>query len=53
MPHFSFLRDRWKDTLKLNLVIEDKNPEMYETVNGIFSDAIYQRCTVHFYRNIM
>ena len=34
------------------MVIGDKNPGMLETIPEAFPDARYQRCTVHFYRNI-
>ena len=30
----------------------DKNLGMLETIPEVFPDARYQRCTVHFYRNI-
>ena len=33
-------------------IIGDKNLGMLETIPGVFPDARYQRCTVHFYRNI-
>ena len=31
----------------------DKNLGMCEAVNEVFPEAKYQRCTIHFYRNIM
>ena len=34
------------------LITGDKNPGMPETIPEVFPDARYQRCTVHFYRNI-
>lgn len=34
------------------LIVSDKNPGMLETIPEVFLDARYQRCTVHFYRNI-
>ena len=33
-------------------IIGDKNLGMLETIPEVFPDARYQRCTVHFYRNI-
>ena len=36
----------------VRLIIGDKNTGMLETVPEVFPDARYQRCTVHFYRNI-
>lgn len=36
----------------LCLIIGDKNLGMLETILEVFPDARYQRCTVHFYRNI-
>lgn len=36
----------------VRLIIGDKNPGMLEAVPEVFLDARYQRCTVHFYRNI-
>lgn len=34
------------------LITGDKNPGMPETIPEVFPDARYQRCAVHFYRNI-
>ena len=34
------------------MIIGDKNLGMLETIPEVFPDARYQRCTVHFYRNI-
>lgn len=34
------------------LIIGDKNLGMLETIPEVFPEARYQRCTVHFYRNI-
>ena len=34
------------------LFIGDKNLGLLEAVNTVFPDAKYQRCTVHFYRNV-
>ena len=36
----------------VHLIIGDKNLGMQETIPEVFPDARYQRCTVHFYRNI-
>lgn len=36
----------------VRLIIGDKNLGMLETIPEVFPDAHYQRCTVHFYRNI-
>ena len=33
-------------------IIGDRNLGMLETIPEVFPDAHYQRCTVHFYRNI-
>ena len=46
----------WLKSRGLNgvkLVVGDKNLGMCESVHEVFPDAKYQRCTVHFYRNIM
>lgn len=37
----------------VRLIIGDKNLGMLETIPEVFPDACYQRCTVHFYRNIL
>ena len=34
------------------LFIGDKNLGLLEAVNEVYPDAKYQRCTVHFYRNV-
>ena len=34
------------------LIIGNKNLGMLETIPEVFPDACYQRCAVHFYRNI-
>ena len=47
---FVWLKERGLTGVRL--VIGDKNLGMLETVAEIFPDARYQRCTVHFYRNI-
>lgn len=36
----------------VQLIIDDKNLGMLETIPEVFPDARYQRCTLHFYRNI-
>ncbi len=36
----------------VRLIIGDKNPGMLESIPEVFPVAAYQRCTVHFYRNI-
>ncbi len=46
-----WLKERGLDGVKL--VVGDKNLGMCESVHEVFPDAKYQRCTVHFYRNIM
>ena len=38
--------------LRCVIVIIYRNLGMLETIPEVFSDARYQRCTVHFYRNI-
>ena len=47
---FQWLRGRGLDGVKL--IIGDKCMGMLEAVGEVFPDAKYQRCTVHFYRNI-
>lgn len=34
------------------MFIGDKNLGLLEAVNEVYQDAKYQRCTVHFYRNV-
>ncbi|MBF7097910.1 IS256 family transposase [Alkalibacter mobilis] len=49
----SFLQ--WLKTRGLTgvqLIVGDKSLGMLESIPEVFSDAKYQRCTVHFYRNI-
>ena len=36
----------------VKLIVGDKCMGMLEAVGEVFSDAKYQRCTVHFYRNV-
>lgn len=40
------------EDLRIRLIIGDKNLGMLETIPEVFPDTRYQRCTVHFYRNI-
>ena len=47
---FRWLKGRGLDGVKL--VIGDKCLGMMEAASGIFPEAKYQRCTVHFYRNV-
>ena len=47
---FQWLRGRGLDGVKL--IVGDKCTGMVKTVGKVFPDAKYQRCTVHFYRNI-
>ena len=46
-----WLKERGLDGVKL--IVGDKCLGMCESVHEVFPDAKYQRCTVHFYRNIM
>lgn len=47
---FQWLRGRGLDGVKL--IVGDKCMGMLEAVGEVFPDVKYQRCTVHFYRNI-
>jgi transposase-like protein len=47
---FQWLRGRGLDGVKL--VVGDKCLGILEAVGEVFPEAKYQRCTVHFYRNI-
>ena len=47
---FQWLRGRGLDDVKL--IVGDKCMGMLEAVGEVFPDAKYQRCTVHFYRNV-
>ena len=47
---FQWLRGRGLDGVKL--IIGDKCLGMLEVVEEVFPDAKYQRCVVHFYRNV-
>ncbi len=47
---FVWLKERGLTGVRL--IIGDKNLGMLETIPEVFPDVRYQRCTVHFYRNI-
>ena len=47
---FQWLRGRSLDGAKL--VVGDKHLGMLEAVGAVFPEAKYQRCTVHFCRNV-
>ena len=47
---FVWLKERGLTGVRL--IIGDKNLGMLETIPEVFPEARYQRCTVHFYRNI-
>ena len=47
---FQWLKSRGLDGVKL--IVGDKCQGMLEAVGEVFPDAKYQRCTVHFYRNV-
>lgn len=47
---FVWLKERGLSGVRL--IIGDKNLGMQETISEVYPDARYQRCTVHFYRNI-
>ncbi len=47
---FQWLRSRGLDGVKL--IVGDKSLGMLEAVGEVFPEATYQRCTVHFYRNV-
>ena len=47
----AWLKERGLDGVRL--IVGDKNLGMCESVHEVFPNAKYQRCTVHFYRNIM
>ncbi len=47
---FQWLRGRGLDGVKL--IVGDKCLGMLEAAGEVFPDARYQRCTVHFYRNV-
>ena len=49
----SFLqRHRGRDLDGVKLIVGDKCMGMLEAVGEVFPDAKYQRCIVHFYRNV-
>lgn len=45
-----WLKERGLDGVKL--IVGDKCSGMCDAVNQVFPEAKYQRCTVHFYRNV-
>jgi putative transposase len=45
-----WLKDRGLDGVKL--IVGDKCLGMFDAVSEVFPEAKYQRCTVHFYRNV-
>lgn len=47
-----FVCPRERGLSGVRLIIDDKSLGMLETIPEVFPDAKYQRCTVHFYRNI-
>ncbi len=47
-----FVWPKERGLTEVRLIIGDKNSGMPETIPEVFPDARYQRCTVHFYRNI-
>lgn len=47
---FQWLKGRGLDSVKL--LVGDKCLGMLEAVGEVFPDAKYQRCVVHFYRNV-
>ncbi len=47
---FQWLKGRGLNGVKL--IVGDKCLGMLESVNEVFPEAKYQRCTVHYYRNI-
>lgn len=47
---FAWLKERGLS--RIRPVIGDKDLGLLETIPEVFSDARYQRCTVHFFRNI-
>ena len=47
---FQWLKGRGLDGVKL--IVGDKCLGMLEAVGEVFPDAKYQRCIVHFYRNV-
>ena len=47
---FVWLKERGLKGVRL--LIGDKNLGMLETLNEVFPESCYQRCMVHFYRNV-
>ena len=47
---FKWLKERGLSGVRL--FVGDKNLGMLETIGEVFPDAKYQRCIVHFYRNV-
>lgn len=47
---FKWLKERGLDEVKL--IVVDKCLGMLKSVSEVFPEAKYQRCSVHFYRNI-
>ena len=50
MSFFQWLKGRELDGVKL--IVGDKCLGMLEAMSEVLPDAKYQRCTVHFYRNV-
>ena len=50
MSFFQWLKGRGLDGVKL--IVGDKCMGMLEAVGEVFPEAKYQRCVVHFYRNV-
>ena len=50
MNFFQWLRGRGLDGVKL--IVGDKRLGMLEALGEVFPEVKYQRCTVHFYRNV-
>lgn len=50
LEFFQWLKNRGLDGVKL--IVGDKCLGMLEAVGEVFPTAKYQRCTVHFYRNV-
>ena len=49
--YFVWLKKRGLDGVQL--IIGDKNLGLFEVISEMFPNAKYQRCIVHFYRNIL
>lgn len=47
-----FVQLKERGLIGVRLIIGDKNLDMLETIPEVFLEDRYQRCTVHFYRNI-